>query len=268
MNNKGFFQPFLVVFTLLIFISIAVALSLKAEAIQEKETLVGQSALEMIRTYEEAEITKSYIQRSLVLASEDSYKEVFGTGGFSDVSECEKFSNIIMGEIVLIDTCSELNLEAELISETHNILLEYLENFKPPYLGTGFTAIQNLEITEVTSEGSNFIYTIPSMNFTLSEGGLYQTNELKLKVKKPDISNFKTIYTELANCQTNKYSNEECKDYLEPKIDGLVTILEERIYIQIPAKTELKLLVDIEKPLPNIKLENIGTKTYILKTIA
>ena len=265
MNNKGFFQPFLVVFTLLIFISIAVALSLKAEAIQEKDTLVGQSALEMIRTYEEAEITKSYIQRSLELASEDAHHNVFSAGGFSDVSECEKFSNIILGEIALVDTCKELNMEAELISETHNIFLEYLENFKPPYLGTGFTAIQKLEITEVVSEGSSFIYIIPPMNFTLSEGGMYQTNELKLKIKKPDISNFKTIYTELANCQTNNFSNEECKDYLESKKIGKVTILEERIYYQ---KSNLKLLIDIEKPLPSIKLENIGTKTYMLKPIA
>jgi hypothetical protein len=252
MNKKAAFQPLMFLFLLIAIVALVGAFATKANIAPDQEDFVGFRSKLLLETYAEMEKIKYYSQKSLEFSSTEAMKVLYENGGYTSINNCqflpEDPANNIPAGAIILNTCEDLTLEANFLTETREI---FNQDYQPNYRSTRQGHIEkraefkqlemfaksrgvsllskvkytftnqekramedysNAKLIEAETTSKEIIYKFSPFNLRLGDvlKGNYTLVEPKISVGKPDFDPFIKLYAEINFCHQSGLNKQEC----------------------------------------------------------
>lgn len=244
LNKKGIFLPLFVFFSIAV---LGMLFYIMQTTESKKEDFIGLKAINIIKTYDEAEKINLYLDLATKYSYENAIKNLAENGGYSADTKCEKTQQDLVDQeqYVIWNTCPVLDSNKEFKNQLKKELKIYLTKYESSYIDLDYEELE-LEKPE-KSQNQIFTETVRNTNLlsiensilTFSDMDLYienaENSKLTLKPKtKTTKPNFKT-YEELRTLVKNyciKKEFEECQDKLS-KIFANIEIKKENEVVKL-----------------------------------
>ena len=302
-SKKAIFQPMLILFIFIVLCSLAVMISVKNSELNAAEEHIGFSSLAVFRAYEEAENERYFLNKALTYSTYEALSILGKNGGYPEINTCTKYpgSDFLLKDVVIFNTCGELNLQMNLLTAANEIFTyRYKPHYRSTILRDEMffaeypipggisleysNLFQNIRLIEATAKANSITYKInpiilPIQNQTIDT--YYETN-VSVTVPKPDLKPLAAFFTTLKTCDNLNLA--DCQKIInaldtDPLYGGVYAI-EKEGYLYIKAtfwyspvyktskaqesnEVTLKLLIDFNTKLPDVKLDYLSDKEYV-----
>jgi len=273
LNKKGIFLP-LFVFSSIVILGVLFYVMNTTEA--KKEDFVGLKAVNIIKTYDEAEKINLYLDLAAKYSYENTLKNMAENGGYSSEAKCEKTQpNLIDQEpYVIWNTCPVLNPDKEFELQFKKEIKDYINKYESSYIGLNYgelnlkspgishndiftKALQDTNLLNIENSENNLIVTFSDIDLQIENTESSKiTIKPKTKTQKPDIRIYEELYTLVKNyCIKKEF--EECQGKLS-KIFSNIELKKESEIIKLKLLKEnysIKIAFNTDYEIPGF--ENI-----------
>jgi len=266
LNKKAIFIPTLVVLTLVVLTSLAITMLNTNKS--RNDAVIGQSSIEMLKCYGEAEKAMLYLEMASKYAKNNTLKalnnnigyssckiDLLGDKGYAIINSCtgtdinKNFEEQFKKELKEYTSLYESSYS---ISKNQQGILEYFvgsEETEANYKDYYSTIINNLKDPSLNTENNNLKVEFGEIKFPVEgnqlKRSIYYSFKPVFSLDYPDLSAYKDIFSTYTSCSNNENIKEECSKRFKDNFNADITENNKQLLVKISEPYELEFVISI-----------------------